>query len=353
MSFFHSYLGNQGIAAPRDKALGKYLFGLQFSGNPITTELVNTKATLVGATPNIIGFYKGFENLTNPQGDFQAVKVRQSFQVCKHFNAIPMLTLEAFYFPSATATYISLEEYKTGNYYPYIQALADIIREFGQPVIIRHCHEANLKNQTGNSYLWAENDWANADSDTPARTAELYNLIAYDLRRACKAEGVEDLVKFYWCPNNENVAIGVSGDTSWNRLENYWPGGEYVDYVGLDGYSGSSYAGYRTMQQINETTTGHGQAVYDLIRSLSDKPYIIGETNWAESPDPSATDWRNWSIDAMNYTEDKDLLSICFFTNEAKGHNMLSDFHSDIATNYTANGELHKFFPELKTAVFA
>lgn len=81
-------------------------------------------------------------------------------------------------------------------------------------------------------------------------------------------------VMWVWCPNSDN-----SPSVTWNDFTNYYPGDDYVDWVGIDGYNwgtgGSS--GWRTFSDIFLAASG----VHDTYAGI--KPIIVCEFASAES----------------------------------------------------------------------
>jgi beta-mannanase len=87
-------------------------------------------------------------------------------------------------------------------------------------VLIRFLHEFN-----GNWYIWGGRKNGAADGG-PQKVATVWR---YVVDRFRKAGATND--KCVWCPH------GPSPDLSpepWNQVANYWPGKDYVDWIGLD-----------------------------------------------------------------------------------------------------------------------
>jgi beta-mannanase len=77
-------------------------------------------------------------------------------------------------------------------------------------------------------------------------------------------------VRWVWSPN-----VGRS-----TGLANLYPGGAYVDWVGLDGYNwGTSQPGRHSWQTFSEI---FGRS-YDKLARMTKKPMMISETASAES----------------------------------------------------------------------
>lgn len=152
----------------------------------------------------------------------------------------------------SSGTAFPLANIAAGDYDPYITSVADAMKAYGQPVLLRFAHEMN-----GGWY-----PWGNTQGNTPAQYVAAWQHV----HSIFAAEGATN-VYWLWTPN-------VTGhDTSV-----YYPGDAYVDFVGADGYNGPSYGGWRTPSAIFGP-------VLTNIRSFTSKPIIIGEVG----AEPSCT----------------------------------------------------------------
>jgi beta-mannanase len=108
--------------------------------------------------------------------------------------------------------------------------------------------------------------WSIAKNDkNPELFKKAYKHI-HDLFRAQNAWNV----KFVWCPNSKS-----SPQESWNFIMDAYPGGEFVDYVGMDVYNGAGENGVPIWRSFRKEAIEN----YFLLNTwLSDKPLIICET---------------------------------------------------------------------------
>jgi hypothetical protein len=121
-----------------------------------------------------------------------------------------------------------------------------------------------------------------------------------------RIKAIADNVLFIWCPNV--IAGGIADPEPW------YPGDEYVDWVGMDGYSGQHPAksyGWRSAHKVFKST-------YDRFQEFAaEKPVMICETAaseyggskavWTrnllgeavqeEMPQIRGMVWFNWNID--------------------------------------------------------
>lgn len=139
-----------------------------------------------------------------------------------------------------------------GSQDAYLRTFAASVKNYGAPVSIRFAHEMN-----GDWYPWGRrpNDFINA-----------YRYI----HTFFKNEGVTN-VTWMWCPN-----ITLTDNAS--DLTPYYPGNEYVDVIGIDGFNfGTSQdsGGWRSFTDLFGKT-------YDVLVTNYDKPMIVAETASAE-----------------------------------------------------------------------
>jgi len=110
----------------------------------------------------------------------------------------------------------SLDDLIAGKYDVYIKQFATSAKTYAGPVILAPLHEMN-----GNWDPWDGTVGSNTAVKVIAVWQRLYNLFS-DVTN----------VKFGWAVNNESLP-----DSRANQLENYYPGDNYVDYVGVDGFN--------------------------------------------------------------------------------------------------------------------
>ena len=150
---------------------------------------------------------------------------------CKEANSkgqIPMVTWEPSGLPfdmqDPSKTYLDRfnEELENcrGEIYEYAKRWADAAKAYGQPFFLRPFHEMNIKTQ----YPWT--GYMNGGPEKVKRAwVNLYKL--FQKEEAKNAT-------FVWCPN-----ASVSSEferSAGDEPGKFFPGNEYVDWVGVDGY---------------------------------------------------------------------------------------------------------------------
>ncbi|HJX41187.1 MAG TPA: glycosyl hydrolase [Anaerolineales bacterium] len=92
-------------------------------------------------------------------------------------------------------------------------------RDFGSPLLVEFGTEAN-----GKWFPW--NGWWNGRDRGPERFRDAYRHIIRTMRR----EGAGNILWVFHANHEDNPR------TSWNRLENYYPGDDYIDCLGVSVY---------------------------------------------------------------------------------------------------------------------
>jgi hypothetical protein len=226
-----------GAAAETPRQLGVYLPG---GGGSAST--LDEYASMVGRKPDIFLVFRNMDGPLLYSSEINNLRAR---------GETPMVTLEP-YLGSGVA---SLSDIAAGKYDAYFRKEADAVRGLGMTVMIRFAHEMNL----------LSSDWGpNKAGNTGSAYADAWRHIVTVFRD----EGASN-VKWVWAPNVDY------GGRPFNQ---FFPGDEWVDYVGLDGYNwgnsgGESFAGFSKIFASS----------YATITQLSAKPLIVTETAASEA----------------------------------------------------------------------
>ncbi|MFH1576965.1 MAG: glycosyl hydrolase [Candidatus Margulisiibacteriota bacterium] len=241
------------------------------TNNAPTVDRINENITGCG----IGAFVNGLSNLS----DFQSMTGKQLAVVLWYvhwtdafptsdadtvFNngSVPLITWE----PWITHELGTLEAIASGSYETYVNEFIQAAKDWGKPLFLRFAHEMN-----GNWYPWdGSHNGATAEAAERYKRAWVY---IYNVRATLEA----DNIYLVWSPNNTNLP-----DASWNTIAAYYPGDQYVDWVGMDGYNW----GYGNWQDFNAIFS----SVYSNLTALTQKPLMIGEFASAE-PGGSKADW--------------------------------------------------------------
>ena len=186
-------------------------------------------------------------------------------------GSVPLITWE----PWITNEIGTLEAISSGSYESYVTNFLQDAKDWGGPVLLRFAHEMN-----GNWYPWdGAHNGANASSAQKYKDAFIY---IYNVRQALQA----DNVYLVWTPNSTNMP-----NEAWNSASAYYPGDQYVDWVGMDGYNWGN-ANWQSFDAIFSS-------IYQELIALTSKPLLIGEFASDELGGSKAA----WITDALSKIE--------------------------------------------------
>ena len=213
---------------------------------------------------------------------------------------------------------VSLSAISRGDYDGYLRGYAAAVKQFHAPIALSFGHEMN-----GWWYPWSlhENSPAAQFTTKPKDFIAAWRHI-HDVFTKAGATNV----KWVWTVRQN---VGELKGKKWPGIKSWWPGGHYVDWVGMDGYF------RRETQDFNSV---FGTQVTD-IRALTTKPLLIGETA-VQMQNPNATKQISELFNGVRRTP-KMLGFIWFDLNSTR-----SNIHWNIDNNATAinaiRQELHQ-----------
>jgi len=155
-----------------------------------------------------------------------------------------------------------------GKYDELIKRTAAEVREYSKPVLIRWGHEMN-----GDWYPWAGVNNENSPDNYISSFRRIVNI--FQETDALNA-------RFIFSVNYEDVP-----GKSFNRFENYYPGSEYADFLGLSVYNWGDTLkwgeGFRERSRWRSPRRIISPAYERLIRMDPDKAILITETGSTSS----------------------------------------------------------------------
>jgi mannan endo-1,4-beta-mannosidase len=200
--------------------------GVYETGPPLTYQPVSVFTKAAGRQPNLVGYYSGWkEHFQVPFG-----------QTVSGHGAATIVQWDP--------TNASITKIADGGYDTYLRSFADSVRQFGRPVVIGFGHEMNAT-----WYSWGYHH-------VPART---FVAAWRHIVRLFRGQGADN-VTWLWTINADLPSTGAIAD--------WWPGGDYVTWVGIDGYY------YRPSDSFGSV---FGKTIAQ-VRLLTHKPVLLSET---------------------------------------------------------------------------
>jgi Glycosyl hydrolase family 26 len=209
------------LTPKRDSYLGVYE-----PGKPPRYQEVADFGRAAGRTPNLAGYFSGW-----------GVPFDTGFADALRNHGIAIVV-------QIDPTDASVAGIAYGAYDDYLQSFADSVRDFGGPVVIGFGHEMNA-----NWYSWGYHHV------TPALFIQAWQHLVTVFR----GQGADNVT---WLWTVQGDVPGTSPIWDW------WPGGRYVTWVGIDGYY------YRP----TDTFGGVFGTTIDQVRDITNKPILLSET---------------------------------------------------------------------------
>jgi beta-mannanase len=171
---------------------------------------------------------------------------------------IPLITWEPW---TNGSVGIALDEIINGTHDQTIQARATASKNLGGRFFLRWGHEMN-----GNWY-----PWDGSHNGANAAAAQKYIAAYRHIHDLFTSAGATNVL-WVFCPNVDSVP----GD-AWNQWSAYYPGDEYVDWMGFDGYNWGTVQSGSTWRTFPAMVS----AIYASL-AAKNKPIMIPETASAE-----------------------------------------------------------------------
>ena len=274
-----------------------FLFGMALEGGPITLEQLRAEEQDTGLPIQLAVFF-----LQWPERPAATGFPRESLENVHRLGALPCITWEPMHYTGGREIMIPASRIIEGGYDLYIRHFAQEAARWGKPLFLRFGHEMNIERY----------HWGTAKKDYGAESPGLYVRMFRHVADIFREEGAANVL-FVFCPNAESVP-NTSYDPSagWNLATAYYPGDEYVDVLGMDGYNwGTSRTvarhGWKSSFLSFERIFGK---LHRDLRSLSpDKPILVFETaSVAMGGDKSA-----WIREAVRTALDWQLSGLTWF----------------------------------------
>lgn len=203
----------------------------------------------------------------NPQDPFPIEKCKEIYNL----GGCPVVNWEAKNLRAGSDSLYPLGALISGIYDQYLAETAQRIGElatYGRPLFIIFGHEMNLDSTT---YEWTgEKNGGDAPYGGPARYIAAFRYVSQRLKPA------ESIIRMVWAPNHVSVP-----NVMWNAPERYYPGDDYVDWIGFSGYNWGN-----TQPSWQSQWTSFSEVFSEIYNRFNNygKPLMINETASVEDP---------------------------------------------------------------------
>jgi hypothetical protein len=253
--------------SPTDQAANYPCFwGVALDDYPLTEARLKRVEEELGFRPQIVLFYLQWPE-PGGSGEFPL----DSLEVIWQSRAAPCFTWEPMFVRDKSEVAIPYKQILGGRYDAYLTAFAQQAAAWNRPFIIRFAHEMNLSRY----------HWGTDKSGYGPQSPEIYQRLFRYVVNLFRKEGANQVL-WAFCPNAESLPNPTRDPAAaWNRVQNYYPGDQYVDILGMDGYNwGTTQTrekhGWQSRWQSFQEIFA---PLYQELRSLSPgKPLVVFET---------------------------------------------------------------------------
>jgi mannan endo-1,4-beta-mannosidase len=236
-------------------SIGSQLTGTQA---PWDMNAVTKFEELAGKPLSLVNFFAPFANCSSSPCSFYKFAKGPMESIRQH-GAIPVFSWSSQSIPSSLdEPDFQLSDVIQGRYDDYIREFAEDARDWGHPFFLRFDWEMN-----GNWFPWSEGVNGNNPGEFVAAWRHVHDIFT--------SVGATNAT-WVWCPN-------VDPSAKLQNVDALYPGDEYVDWTGLDGYNwGPKKGGWTSFNNLYTATYHH------IVDALApSKPMLIGEMGSSES----------------------------------------------------------------------
>jgi mannan endo-1,4-beta-mannosidase len=233
---------------------------------------------MAGKGLSVVNFSAPFANCSSPECSFYGFP-RGEFDSIRTHGAIPFFSWGSQSIPAPadlSQPDFQLSDVISGTYDSYIREFATAAKEWGHPFFLRFNWEMN-----GGWFAWAEGVNGNQPGEYVAAWRHVHDIFT--------SVGATNAT-WVWCPN-------VDPDHVLQGLNSLYPGDEYVDWTGLDGYNWGTNPngpkGWMSFEKLFEST------YRNITESIApSKPLAIGEIGSSEHGG-SKSAWIEEALDSV------------------------------------------------------
>lgn len=240
-----------------------FIWGFAMHGFPISKNMLEQLEQETKISAQVIQFY-----LQWPASLEHFESIRSTLDSIADQGSVPSISWEPMFVVKGVETMIPYEKILKGEYDPYLAHIANEIKTWNKPLIIRFAHEMNLKR-----YHWGTTK-EQFNQDSPNQYIQMFRYVVNYFKN-------QNVNQVFWtfCPN-----VDSDPDQPWNTPRHYYPGDDYVDILGMDGYNWniSEKLADHKKQSWNKPYASFEQIFHKLYQELKSlaphKPVMVFET---------------------------------------------------------------------------
>lgn len=273
------------------------LWGTALDGYPITGKQLDKIEGDTKLSPAMVVFFLQWPTQSQT-GGFPI----ESLNTIVQRGAIACITWEPMYYEDGVEKMVPFQKILKGGYDLYLNDFAHQAKTFNQPFIIRFAHEMNLQRY----------HWGTSEKEFGPKSPDIYQQIFRYVVNLFRRSGANQVL-WAFCPNAESVPNMTYDSTAgWNNPRAYYPGDDYVDILGMDGYN------WGTTQTVEK----HGwksswktfeDIFFPIYRELNaiapQKPLFVFETACADQGGVKS----KWIVDAFQTLNKWNVQGIAWF----------------------------------------
>lgn len=224
-------------------------------------------------------------------------------------GSIPYLRLmmQSFFKSRGDEPLYTLQNIIEGQFDANLRAWCEKARDFGTPLIAEYGTEVN-----SDSFAWSGiyNGGGNLDGygdpslpDGPERFRDAYRHII----QLCRDTGADNIT---WVFHADSKSYP---NEAWNNFENYYPGDEWIDWLGF-----SSYGAHTPFSSYYHSFRADIENMYQRMTKMApDQPIIVAELGTAKNnPYVDQVEWTRESLEIITSMQYKNLIGFTWW-NEA------------------------------------
>lgn len=241
-------------------------WGIAQEGNQFTEKKLKKQQQSIELPISFLEFFQMWPK--NPS-ESPPQELLSSFEEINSFGAVCVLTWEPMYHKNDKPVSIPYQKILMGNYDSYLEKMAQIIKEFEHPILIRFAHEMNLSHY----------HWGTSKNEYGPESPQIYIKMFQYVVDYFKKNNVDNAL-WVFCPNHYSIPNPIDDPAAkWNHATHYYPGDKYVDVLGMDGYNWGkiSSANNQSFKQIFSLLHN------ELTNIAPKKPIMVFETGTGHS----------------------------------------------------------------------